>query len=260
MEASGAHFLGGTGSRLLLLHSGFQTWREWRGIIPLLTDEREVFAPTLAGSLEGAPLPGRGRSLLESLADDLEDQLDSVGWDGPVEIVGSSFGGVVALELAARGRATSVVALAPPWVASVVNAALWAAVFLPAQATVRLTEPLHSRLARWPASGGLYFHGSRRPATIDNEDLEASMRSFGRFPFLRAIGNDRLGGRRMPDLDAVRCPVTFVQGTRDRAVPMWMHRRWVAAVPSAEIILDGFPHCPHLRDPERVAALILAGE
>ena len=107
----------GEGPPVLLLHSGFCTWVEWRRTAALLDDRREVLAPTLAGSLGGAALDVRGRTMLGALADDAERVLDEAGWDEPVPVVGSSFGGVVAIELANRRRASRVLALAPPWVA-----------------------------------------------------------------------------------------------------------------------------------------------
>ena len=53
----------------------------------------------------------RGRIDESVLADEVERSLDAAGWDTP-HVVGNSLGGYVALQLAARGRA-SVVALAP---------------------------------------------------------------------------------------------------------------------------------------------------
>jgi pimeloyl-ACP methyl ester carboxylesterase len=62
----------------------------------------------------------------------------------------------------------------------------------------------------------------------------------------------------LPDFDRISCPVTVVWGTRDTLAPIWMARRWTAAMPHAELItLPGFPHVPHIRDPERISQLIL---
>ena len=60
--------LEGEGPPLLLLHSGFSTWREWRRVLAMLSSARDVLAPTLPGSHGGPPLPlGRG-SLLNLFA------------------------------------------------------------------------------------------------------------------------------------------------------------------------------------------------
>jgi pimeloyl-ACP methyl ester carboxylesterase len=53
-------------------------------------------------------------------------------------------------------------------------------------------------------------------------------------------------------------PVTLAWGGADRIVPGWMRRRWEERLPDARVeTLAGLPHVPHLRDPERIAALVL---
>jgi pimeloyl-ACP methyl ester carboxylesterase len=249
-------FRGGTGSRLLLLHSGFHTWVEWRRVLGPLTTKRDVIAPTLPGS-DGGPRLERGRQMLESLADHAERLLDDAGWSEPLAIAGSSYGGVVALELAARGRASHVIAFAPPWAAPPIGLAWYAALFPPPMAALRVTERLHRWTAR-PRLFGLIFHGSLRPAAIDSEDAAAIWRSIGRFPLLQVIRETGLRGPGMPDFEAIRSPVTLVWGTRDALAPAWMRDRWLAALHDADLIsLPGFPHQPHLRDPGRIAELII---
>lgn len=254
----GEHFRGGSGPPLVLLHSGFSVWAEWRSTISFLTDEREVLAPTLPGSRGGPPLDlVNRRTMLGALADHVEILLNDAGWNEPVPIAGSSFGGVTALELAARGRASSVVALAPPWVAGR-GIPYFGALFATPMTTLRLTGRLRERLPGSRQALGLLLHGSTRPMAIEPEDAAAMMRSFSSFPFFEVVRQSRLGGPGAPDLDLIRCPVTLVWGSGDRLVPGWMHRRWEAALPDALVeSLSGFPHVPHLRDPERIARLIL---
>jgi pimeloyl-ACP methyl ester carboxylesterase len=129
----------GSGRRLLLLHSGFCTWVEFRRLIDLLAVDHEVIAPTLPGSAGGPPLDVR-RSMLAEHATHAERVLDAAGWTEEATVVGSSFGGVAALELLARGRAASAIALAPPWTTGA-GLAFYGALFagLPA---IGLTRPL----------------------------------------------------------------------------------------------------------------------
>lgn len=253
---SGDCFRGGSGDRLLLLHSGLGTWREWRCVLDRLGETREVMAPTLPGSLGGPPLELGDRSILEAMADYVETLLDDAGWDEPVAIGGSSHGGVIALELAARGRAASVVALAPPWM-SVANTAVYGGLFGTASAGLRLTEPLYTRAARWSRAGGLIMHGSLSPAQFSPDDLADTLRSASRYPVLRTARHG-LRPPLLPDFDRIDCPVVLIWGTSDRLAPYRMSRRWTQAIPHAELVtLRGFPHIPQLRDPDRLARLIL---
>jgi pimeloyl-ACP methyl ester carboxylesterase len=225
-------------------------------VIDRLRPAHEVIAPTLPGSDGGPPLELGERSLLEAMADHVETLLDEAGWDGPVAVAGSSHGGVIGLELAARGRAAVVIALAPPWM-SVATGALYGGVFGLGAAGIRLTAPLHARAARWSRTGGLVLHGSPAPAALDADDLVATLRSIGHFPFLR-LGRHAFRQPLLPDFDRIRCPVVLVWGTRDLAAPLRMSGNWMRAIPHAELVtLRGFPHVPHLRDPDRVADLIL---
>ena len=249
-------FRAGSGSPLLLLHSGWCTWREWRSSASYLAATRDVMAPTLPGGYGAPPLELRGRSLLEEMADHVEKLLDEAGWNEPVAIVGSSHGAVTGLELAVRGRASCVVALAPPWM-SVATGGPYGLFFGAGAMLLRSTWPLHTRTARWPRAGSLLFHASLTPAALTADDLIATLQGVRRLPLRRLA---RHGWRQplLPDFDRIRCPVTLVWGTRDTLAPMWMSSRWTRAIPHAELItLPGFPHVPHIRDPVRISQLIL---
>ena len=78
--------------------------------MPALEREHDVLAPTLTGHVGGPPIAGEVTDAL--LADGVERAMDEAGFE-TAHIVGNSLGGFVALQLAARGRAASVVALAP---------------------------------------------------------------------------------------------------------------------------------------------------
>jgi len=92
------------------LHGFTDTWRTWELVLPTLERRHEVLAPTLPGHAGGPPLTGGATG--PGLADAIERALDEAGFT-TAHIVGNSLGGYLALALAARGRAESVVALAP---------------------------------------------------------------------------------------------------------------------------------------------------
>ena len=97
---------------MLLLHGFTGTWRHWEPLLAPLAARYEVIAPTLVGHDGADPYPSEKPVTMEDSADSLEVHLDSIGVDS-AHIVGNSMGGALALELAKRGRARSVVALAP---------------------------------------------------------------------------------------------------------------------------------------------------
>ena len=101
---------GGSGPPLVCLHGFGDTWRTWELVLPALERRHDVLAPTLAGHAGGPPIEGElGDGVL---ADAVERDLDRAGFR-TAHLVGNSLGGYVALQLAARGRAQSVVAFAP---------------------------------------------------------------------------------------------------------------------------------------------------
>ncbi len=111
-ELTPAIYRAGSGEPLLLLHGFTGTWQHWRPLLGDLVARYEVVAPTLAGHDGGKPMPPGTALNYASSTDLLEEHLDELGLD-TVHVVGNSMGGALALELAKRGRARSVVALAP---------------------------------------------------------------------------------------------------------------------------------------------------
>jgi pimeloyl-ACP methyl ester carboxylesterase len=103
---------GGTGPPLVCLHGFTDTWRTWELVLPMLERRHHVLAPTLLGHAGGPPLPAGGDVSGALLVDAVEQAMDDAGL-ATAHVVGNSLGGYLALQLAARGRAESVVALAP---------------------------------------------------------------------------------------------------------------------------------------------------
>lgn len=91
----------GTGSPLVLLHGGHGSWLHWVCNIEALASHHTVWVPDLPGYGDAdEPLPGGGLpSLLEPTIATLNHV---VGVDTPIDLVGFSFGGLVAAHLAAQ--------------------------------------------------------------------------------------------------------------------------------------------------------------
>ena len=99
-----------SGEPLLLLHGLGTSRRDFTAVLPALTDRFDVI---------NVDLPGIGRSphlqqrpTVAAITDAVEHTLDAQGLDR-VHVLGNSLGARTALELAVRGRARSVVAIAP---------------------------------------------------------------------------------------------------------------------------------------------------
>ncbi len=104
------HIRRGEGRPLVLIHGLGSDHGNWSRVLAPLADQREVIAPDLPGFGDSPPLAGE--PTIAALADALEAFFARHDLDGP-DVVGSSMGARLALELARRGKAGATVALAP---------------------------------------------------------------------------------------------------------------------------------------------------
>jgi pimeloyl-ACP methyl ester carboxylesterase len=89
----------GSGPPVLLAHGGHGAWSHWIRNIDALANERTVWAPDLPGCGESAMPPSEDHAAIsDAIALGLERLIAP---ELPVDIVGFSFGGVVAAHLAA---------------------------------------------------------------------------------------------------------------------------------------------------------------
>src|SRR4051794_5943575 len=250
---------GGTGEPLVLLHGFTDTWRTWELVLPRLERAHDVLAPTLAGHAGGPPLqePVTG----DAVVDAVERAMDEAGF-ATAHVAGNSLGGYLALRLAARGRARSVVALSP--------AGGWA----PADDSPRETLDYFVEMKALLDQVALHADAivatpeGRRRATlytavayehIPADLLAHQMRGVAACAVGPLVDNARRDGWPL-DAAAIGCPVRIVWGTEDRLLPWpdaaarfrtdWLpHADWVE--------LDGVGHCPQLDAPLETAELIL---
>jgi pimeloyl-ACP methyl ester carboxylesterase len=241
------------------VHGFSDTWRTWELVLPALEREHDVLAPTLPGHAGGPQLNGHVSHAL--LADAVEQSMDGAGF-ATAHLVGNSLGGHVVLELAARGRAESVVAFAP--------AGGWVPGDPARTTTLELQARVHEQLqaAAPHAEAILATADGRRRATrmiatrfehIPPELLVHQLRGAAacEAPALIACARDTDWSL---DTERITCPVRIVWGTEDRLLP-WpsaavrLREQWL---PHADWIeLDGVGHCPQLDVPLEAAQLIL---
>jgi pimeloyl-ACP methyl ester carboxylesterase len=214
---------------IVLLHGFMDTPHTWDLVRPLLEREHEVLAPALPGHLGGRPLKGDF-----DLAGAVEAVMDEAGVE-TAHLVGNSLGGYLALVLATRGRAQTVVALAPAGGAD-------------HDETLALQEEL---AASTPAALLAATADGRRRAITH---LMASVAGCDAAPL---IANARAHGWPL-DPRAVRCPVRVLWGREDRLLP-WpaAAERYRRSLDAEWIELDGVGHAPQLDVPLETAQLIL---
>jgi len=249
-EISPALFRAGSGEPLLLLHGFTGTWHHWRPLLGELVARYEVLAPTLAGHDGGPPFPAGTPLSFAAAAGLLEDQIDELGLD-TVHVVGNSMGGALALELAKRGRARSVVALAPAggWSKGDGEAPRLGRFFA---RQLRVTRALGSHMAsfvRRPGIRRLALRDVMRHGELvspaDALDLaQTSLRCTIAEMAIEQLRAD--GDLTLRDLDTIACPVLLASPRLDRVLPVERHaprlRREIPGVESR--ILEGCGHVP----------------
>lgn len=100
----------GSGPPLLLVHGLGARWQSWQPMLAGLAVDREVVAVDLPG--HGAATPLTGPLTFDRLVDDLQDWIGEQGLH-ETDLVGSSMGARMVLELARRGVGRHAVALDP---------------------------------------------------------------------------------------------------------------------------------------------------
>jgi pimeloyl-ACP methyl ester carboxylesterase len=251
---------GGDGSPLVCLHGFVDTWRTWELVLPRLEREHDVFAPTLAGHAGGPPLEGDVTDAV--LADAVERAMDAAGI-GTAHLVGCSLGGFVALQLASRGRARSVVALAPAggWARGDESYRDTLAFFTTMQDLLAAAVPhaeaiLASREGRRRATEFATVNFEHIPAELLAHQMRGAASCKAAVPLIEYA--EREGW----DLAAekIACPVRVVWGTEDRILP-WpgaaarFRNEWLPLVDW--VVLDDIGHAPQMDIPLETAELIL---
>ena len=152
----------GTGSPLVCLHGFMDTWRTWDLVLATLERRHDVLALTLPGHAGGPSTDERSNTA--AFVDAVERLMDAAGL-GLAHLVGNSLGGYVAFQLAARGRAASVVAFAP--------AGGWAPGDMTYRELLRMQRECRPRSRRCAAREGVRGHaaGSSPGDPADHDQL-----------------------------------------------------------------------------------------
>ena len=262
-EISPALYRAGDGEPLVLLHGFTATWRCWLPVLAELVPRFEVIAPTLHGHDGGPALDDDTPAhSIAAATDHVERQLDELGV-GEAHFAGNSMGGALALELAKRGRARSVVAISPGggWreddTAEVLRIIKW---FARNQKLARAALPRLDRVMSRPglrkiAMRDVMAHGDQVPPK------EAAM--LARSSVACSVVDDvfetmRSGQAMLRDLDTIERPVLIAWGDKDRILPLPKHGpRFRDEIPGVQFrVMKGLGHTPMWDDPGLIASLI----
>jgi pimeloyl-ACP methyl ester carboxylesterase len=255
---SSPFFRQGEGTPLVLLHGITMSWRAWKPVLPFLVGRHEVFAPTMAGHRGGPQLRPGATLGVTALVDVLCDQLDEAGIHS-AHLVGNSLGGWVALELARRGRARSVIGLSP--------AGTWRArrdlvrlIWMFRAGYMAIGNPWLSWMARTPRLRRMALRQMiAHPERVPEEEATELLADFEDCALFTALLDGTAALHRLADFDIALCPVKIAWGEKDRLIPFKRYGRPMRdTVRGAEFsIVPGVGHVPMYDDPRLIARTIL---
>jgi pimeloyl-ACP methyl ester carboxylesterase len=244
----------GSGEPLLLLHGIGASHADFTALRPGLDAEYDVLAPDLPGHGGSAALPVR--PTVAAIADALESDLDALGL-ARVHVLGNSLGARLALELAIRGRARSVVAIAPSGLNLPLERAYQGAVMGSARVLTRPVRPLIDLAARSRVGRTLLLAGLRSAPWLSGEDEARAVRDgfagatgFWRLLWWAVLADVPIG------LEEIDCPVVLAQGTAD-LIAGGQTPRFLAFVPGSRFRpLVGAGHAPQSDAPGAILRLV----
>ncbi|GIW71480.1 MAG: hydrolase [Planctomycetota bacterium] len=236
----------GRGAPVLLLHGLGGERHGWQPLLERLAGEFELWAIDLPGFGGSPPLPAAVAPGPEELAEAAAGFVRAHALPSPLPVVGHSLGGWIALELARRGLASSVVAIAPGgwWTERErrrTSALLRASVRL-----ARALRPLVPRLLRpAPLRTLLLAHMVHRPWRMPAPAAVRAVQSFAAAPgFDATLAAIDRPGCRLQRPEEIASPVTLVWGRDDLLLPVRQSRRAASRLPRLRALIR-LPRCGH---------------
>lgn len=252
------HIERGSGPRLLLIHGLGGSWRSWSTILPQLAAQRTVIAIDLPGHGASPAEPDSGT--FAGLVGSVQRFIADNGLTG-IDVVGSSMGARIALELARRGGVGNVVALDPGgfwrgWERTFFRTTIGLSGKL-----LRAIRPGLPALSRNAASRtALLAQLSARPWALDPEVVATELVGLSETPTFDALVEDLATGPAQTGPAAADTGrVVIGWGRMDRLCLPRQAARAQAAFPSARVHwFEKSGHFPAWDMPEETVAMILA--
>jgi len=230
----------GAGPLLLLLHGWGGSSLSFAPVLPALEQRFRLLIPDLPGfGFSEPPAAAWGSADYARVAAAL---IESAGGE-PVDVLGHSFGGKVAVALATQYAelVNRLVLVAAPLVRQEASAGTRSRgrAYARARAVARLLPPLRGLILR------------RAAERYGSQDYKAAGPL--RPTLVRVVNEDW-----RPALPAVRAPVLLVYGENDADVPLAVGEAARDALPNAElVVIEGAGHFPFLDDSQRFSEAVL---
>lgn len=254
------HIRKGAGKPLLLIHGLGGRWQSWCPILDDLAAHREVIAVDLPGFGQTPRLAGD--TSMRTLANETSAFIHANGLTG-VDVVGSSMGARLVLELARRGGVVGgVVSLDPGgfwqgWQ----RHAFYISIFLSIR-LVRLLRPALSPITANAVGRALLLaqfsaRPSHVPANVARDELQSYVASpaFDELLYRLAYGEEQLGAPK----GTIVHPLVIGWGEQDRVCFPGEARRALELFPDARLHwFERCGHFPHWDAPAETTRLILS--
>ncbi|WP_261989963.1 alpha/beta fold hydrolase [Hymenobacter puniceus] len=250
----------GSGRPLLLVHGLGGSWRSWNTVLAALVAERDVIAVDLPGHGETPKLPGENS--ISSFADALTSFLTQHDLLG-IDVVGSSMGARLVLELARRGGVVGAVVSLDP-------GGFWQGWEVPffyhsVATSVKLVKALQPVM---PALAGsavgrtvLLPQFSARPWAVDARQAQEEMHSFAHTPVFDELLDQLAHGetQKAAPKGSIPEPLVIGWGRQDRVCLPSQAKLALAKFPDARLYwFDNCGHFPQWDQPTETVQLILA--
>ncbi|MGY1914679.1 alpha/beta fold hydrolase [Blastococcus sp. SYSU DS0973] len=228
--------------------------RDFTAVVPALAERFDVLNVDLPGTGRSPHLPER--PTVAALTDAVERTLDEAGLQR-VHVLGNSLGARLALELARRGRARSVVAIGPSGLNVLPERVVQGSGMALARVVMRTAQPLVEPLSRSAVGRAAMLFplkarpwATRRDEAIGAREGFADSRDYWRI-LLWALLLDVPRG-----MDRIGCPVTLVQGAAD-----WIssgqtvrYLPWIPGSRFRPLLAAG--HAPHSDRPGTIVRIV----
>jgi pimeloyl-ACP methyl ester carboxylesterase len=247
---------------LVLIHGFAGSRIVWDPVLEELNRSFDVLVVSLAGHVGGEALPADVEASVAALVDGVERDMDAAGFE-TAHLVGNSLGGWIALELASRGRARSVVAIAPAggWDAGTREERRLQRLFtrnyaLASRLGPRVEPWLRRPRVRRALLRQVAVRGERIPAATAAQLIRDSVDCPVYFPLMETVLRDGPP----QGFEGIACPVLLAWGTRDRIIPSRRYsNRLRQMLPASDWVdLVGAGHVPMYDDPALVTRTITA--